>query len=230
MASTPKKQAAGKARPNPRAEAKRAAERRQRILMVAGGIGVLLLAVLIAVFSTQEAGQRVTVDDVAGDVEVTGDTLAPLDGDPAADPVRGAQAPRVAGADFDGTPVEIGGTGRPQLVTFMASWCPACQQELPILTTWLNEGGLPDEVDIVAVATSLDAGRPNWPPQDWFEEVGYPGPVLVDDAQSSVARAFGLSATPFWVAVDGDGQVVQRSAGMIPMEQLDALAAQLATS
>lgn len=215
-------------RPNPRAEAKRAAERRQRIIMVASGIGVLLLASVIAVLSVGESGSSLSTSDVARDVEVEGAALDVLDGDRAVDPAGGEPAPIVRGEDFDGTPVEIGGTGRPQLITFMASWCPACQQELPDITAWMQDDRLPDEVDLIAVATSLDAGRPNWPPQDWFEEVGFPGPILVDDTRSTVASTFGLSATPFWVAVDADGRVVQRSAGIIPLQELDALAASLA--
>lgn len=226
--ATKQRPTSGSRRPNPQAEAKRAAERRQRSIMVAAGIGVLLFAIVIAVLSAGESGSALSTSDVARDVEVQGEALPVLDGDPAVDPVVGDVAPVVRGEDFDGTPVEIGATGRPQLITFMASWCPACQRELPEITAWLEDGGLPAEVDLVAVATSLDAGRPNWPPQDWFEEVGFPGPILVDDTTSTAASTFGLSATPFWVAIDADGEVVSRNAGIIPLDQLDALAASLA--
>ncbi len=228
MGSTSRPSTAPKGRPNPRAEAKRAAERRQRIVMVAAGIGVLLIAIVIAVLSAGESGSALSTSDVARDVQVRGDALPVLEGDPAADPAVGDAAPVVRGEDFDGTPVEIGAPGRAQLVTFMASWCPACQQELPEVTAWIEDGRLPAEVDLIAVATSLDAGRPNWPPQDWFEEVGFPGPVLVDDTRSTVASTYGLPATPYWVAIDADGRIVARNAGMIPMAQLDALAQTLA--
>jgi thiol-disulfide isomerase/thioredoxin len=196
-------------------------------MFVAVGIGVVTLAVLIGVLTAGDAGSRITVSDVARDVEIEGDELPLLDADSAVDPAVGEPAPIVGGEDFDGTPLRIGEPGRAQLITFVASWCPACQQELPELTSWLEEGNLPHDVELVAVATSHDSSRPNWPPQDWFEEERFPRPVLVDDAASSAARAYGLSGTPFWVAIDTDGEVVWRGAGMIPMAQLDVLANEL---
>jgi thiol-disulfide isomerase/thioredoxin len=70
---------------------------------------------------------------------------------------------------------------------FLASWCPACQAELPEVVTWLEQGNLPADVELTAIATGLDAGRPNWPPDAWFEAEGYDGRVLVDDADGQVA-------------------------------------------
>lgn len=190
------------------------------------GVGVLVLAVIvgIAVLSAGEVGSRVTVDDIAGTPDVAGEDLPPGGQDPANDPAVGSQAPVVAGADFDGTPVTIGEPGTPQLVMFMASWCPACQQELTQVAPWYTEGNLRDDVTLTAVATLHNADRPNWPPDAWFESEGYEGPVLVDDADGSAAQAYGLSATPFWVALDDQGQVVARVAGMLPLEQIEVLA------
>jgi hypothetical protein len=53
-------------------------------------------------------------------------------------------------------------------------------------------------------------------------------PVLADDEQSSAATAYGLSAFPFFVAVDAGGKVVARHSGELTPAQLDQLAAQLA--
>lgn len=222
--NTPKK------RPNPRAEARRAAEKRRRLLLLGGGIAIVLLAVVIAVASIGESASRITVEDVAGDIEVAGEPLPLFAGDPVNDPAIGLDAPVVEGRSFGGDERQVGGGSGPQLIAFMASWCPACEQEMPELTAWLDEGRLPDEVDLVAVSTFLDEGRPNWPPDEWFDEFGYPGPVMVDDASSTTSEAFGLSGTPFWVAVDADGEVVWRTSGLIPMEQLDEVAAQIATN
>lgn len=222
--NTPKK------RPNPRAEARRAAERRRRLLLLVGGAAVLLLAVAIAIASVGESDSRVTVDEFAGDIEVTGDPLPPFDGDPTGDPAVGTTAPTVTGAGFDGEDRQVGAGHGPQLIAFMASWCPACEQEMPELTAWLEDDRLPDGVELVAVSTFLDEGRPNWPPDDWFEGFGYPGPILVDDADATTAATFGLSGTPFWVAIDEDGVVTDRRSGLIPMEQLDEIAAEIAPS
>lgn len=220
--NTPKK------RPNPRAEARRAAERRRRLLLLAGGAAVLVLAVAIAIASVGESASRITVDEVAGDIEVTGDPLPAFGGDPSNDPAVGTRAPTVSGTSFDGEQRRIGGDHGPQVISFLASWCPACEQEMPDLTAWLEDDRLPDGVELVAVSTFLDEGRPNWPPDAWFEGFGYPGPILVDDADSTAAETFGLSGTPFWVAVDEEGVVTHRSSGLLPMEQLDQIVAEIA--
>lgn len=232
MATNKSGSAAPKKRLNARVEARKAAERRQRIILIVVGVAVVGLAVVIGLLTARDSGERAEIpslEEVAGEVEITGEGFPRHDanGD---DPAIGQPAPEVAGEDFDGTPVEIGGPDRPQLVTFAASWCPACQEELPSLTAWLNEGNLPDEVDLIMVSTNHDRGRGNWPPQDWFEEEGYPGPILVDDASASAAGAYGLSGTPFWAAIDADGTLVWRGSGMISMAQLSDLADQLADS
>ncbi len=209
---------------------KRAQQRRQRLLLAGVGVLVLGLAVVIGVLSAGESSQAPdipTVDEVAGDPTIDGEDLSPAPQDPGDDPDIGAPAPVVDGQDFDDTPVTIGEPGQPQLIAFMASWCPACGEELPHVVDWLEAGNLPDDVELVSVATSHDRTRPNWPPQDWYAEVGFTDPIIVDDADSSVARAYGLTATPYWVAVDGDGQVASRLTGIIGQDQMSALADQV---
>lgn len=204
--------------------------RRQRRLVIVAGVVVLLLAVLIAVATTlggSDGGEddrgAVEVADLAGSPGVRGE-LPPLNPDADADPAVGEQAPVAAGADFDGVPVSIGEPGRGQLVMFVASWCPACQEELPDVVSWLDAGGLPDDVDFTTVVTWLDDTRPNWPPDTWLEDENYTGPVLVDDADGSVAAAFGQPATPYWVVIDDEGRIATRLSGLISQEQMTQLA------
>ncbi len=198
--------------------------RRGRTPLLLAALGVLALAVLIAVLSTGEADDAVTVEDLAGNPAILGDDLPPPPQPPAADPSVGSAAPVVNGTDFTGRPVTIGGSGDPQLLMFAASWCPACQQEVPEVVAWLDAGRLPDGVGFTTVVTGLDATRPNWPPTDWLASEGYDGQVLVDDADGMVAGSYGLPATPYWVALDADGKVVSRGAGLLSQDELDRLA------
>jgi cytochrome c biogenesis protein CcmG, thiol:disulfide interchange protein DsbE len=196
-----------------------------KLPLVLGGVAVLVVAVLIGVFTASDRPEaRVSVDELAGEPVMVGEDLPRFEGDPASDPTLGTRPPVVTGAGFDGGEVIIGESGRPQLLMFLASWCPACQAELPEVVEWLEQGNLPDEVELIAIATGLDSSRDNWPPDEWFDREGYDGPVLVDDADGTVAQAYGLNATPYWVVLDGDGEVVFRIAGMIDMQQLTALA------
>jgi cytochrome c biogenesis protein CcmG, thiol:disulfide interchange protein DsbE len=201
----------------------------RRLLVYVGIIaGVALL--LFAAFGLGDDEDAPSVDEVAGDVEVAGEALPPGGDDPANDPAVGQATPVISGEGFDGEPVAIGEADA-ELVVFMASWCPACQAEMPELVEWLEAGGLPDGVELTAVSTGLDDSRPNWPPQAWFEREGYGDVagerVLVDDADGTVASALGMSATPFWVAIS-DGEIQGRIPGQIPMEQVQQIADSLA--
>lgn len=201
------------------------AQRRQRLIMLAVGVVVVALAVIVGLTTTPSSESRVALDDIVGTPQIDGASLPTIGDDPSTDPAVGGAAPVVRGADFDGQPVVIGEAGTPQLITFMASWCPVCERELPEVAEWMDAGGLPAGVELVAVSTFPDPGRPNWPPDDWFEREGFTAPVLADDADASVMEAYGLTATPSWVVVDADGEVVLRLSGMVGAEQLDALAA-----
>ena len=48
---------------------------------------------------------------------------------------------------------------------------------------------------------------------------------MLVDGDGSVADAYGLSAFPYWVAVDRKGKVVMRATGELAPAQLDGLVA-----
>ena len=50
---------------------------------------------------------------------------------------------------------------------------------------------------------------------------GWEPPILVDSEDQAAAAALGVSGYPFFVLVDGDGEVVARWAGEIGTEPLD---------
>jgi thiol-disulfide isomerase/thioredoxin len=162
-------------------------------------------------------------------VHVAGAPL-PADTDDAEDPAAGQAAPELHGASFDGSPVTITNDGKAKLIVFVAHWCPHCQREVPVLVRWLQDGKLPASVSLDVVSTAVDQARPNYPPSTWLREAGLTAPVLADDAQGSAASAYGLSAFPFFTAVDAKGKVVARDDGELTPAQLDQLAAQLAAA
>ncbi|MFU8839513.1 MAG: TlpA family protein disulfide reductase [Nitriliruptoraceae bacterium] len=220
--TTPTKNARAEARRREREEQQQAAARRQRLLYAGVGAVVLLVAIGIAVVSVGETSQRelITVADIAGDPRFEGDPLPALPGG-GTDPAIGMRAPVVTGADFDGTPVTLGDDA--QVIAFLASWCPACDAELPEIVRWLDAGGPPEGVEFVAVSTQLAAERTNWPPTQWFADAGYDGTIIVDNADGEIFRTYGATATPTWVAVNADGEVVFRSAGMLDPAAFDVI-------
>lgn len=145
-------------------------------------------------------------------------TFAGANGDPAI----GMPAPEVHGSSFDGAPVAIAKDGRPKVVLFVAHWCPHCQREVPLVQAWVDSGAVPEGVDLISVATSIDPARPNYPPDAWFQREGWTVPVIVDPT-NSVANAYGLNAFPYWVFIGPDGTVRARTVGELPIANLETV-------
>jgi hypothetical protein len=53
-----------------------------------------------------------------------------------------------------------------------------------------------------------------------MEREGWTIPIVVDDQNNSVSRAFGLTFFPFTVFVDADGVVLGRLSGAIGVEEI----------
>ena len=199
--------------------------KKQRKWIVIGGVAAAVaIAALVAVFTVTGA------DPETVQVAVTGDPLPTLAGNAPVgqDIAFGWDAPSISGSDWRGNPVTIDpADGRPKLIVFLAHWCPHCQAEVPEVQAWLNETGGNPDVDLYGVATSIDRSRPNWPPGDWLEREGWTSPTVID-RNNKAATAFGLSAFPYWVAVNGEGKVVYRIAagigvdGVISLQQVAA--------
>ncbi|HLF40290.1 MAG TPA: TlpA disulfide reductase family protein [Acidimicrobiia bacterium] len=190
-------------------------------------IGAIVVLGVIAVVATALGGG----DDGGGggieqvrSVTVSGEPLPELSG-AGNDPATGSPIPEVTGSDFDGTEVAIRRDGTPKLIMFLAHWCPHCQDEVPVVTDWLEKNGDPDGVQLLSVSTGVASNQPNYPPSRWLEREGWKVPVLVDDADSTTSKVFGLSGFPFFVATDAQGRVVARADGAQPVAQLEAMIA-----
>lgn len=188
----------------------------------------VFLGVLVVLFGVLAVASRSTgpAADIA-DATVSGEALTPLPPN-GTDASVGADAPTLSGSSLDGEPMTIEpGDGTPKAIAFLAHWCPHCQREVPVVTDWIADGGAPEGVEIVAVATGIDSNRPNFPPQTWLEREEFPAETLVD-GNNAAARAYGLTNYPYWVLVDGDGAVVDRWSGESTAEQLTERMSQVA--
>ncbi len=157
----------------------------------------------------------------AGSVETDGAALPP--GGSGSDAAVGTTIPTVTGEQFDGSAIVISPDGKPQVILAVAHWCPHCQAEVPRIQQWLDDNGMPSDVEIVAVATSNDATRVNYPAGDWLRSEEWSVPTLVDDEANSAAQALGVTGFPGFIVVGADGKVVQRASGEITTEQWEAL-------
>ena len=209
-----------------------AKQSRTPYFVIAAIAAAVLVALVVALAAGGGDGDNAATDGgnadpaTTGTVTVSGNPL-PQFTDTAGDPAVGMTLPTLEGHDQSGAPMTIGADGRPTMIMFVAHWCPHCQREVPVVQQWVDDGRLPEGVDLVSVSTAIDPNRPNYPPDAWLADEGWTAPVLVD-ADNSAAQAVGLSAYPFFVAIDGNGTVVLRTTGELTTDQLDAIASTLA--
>ena len=74
------------------------------------------------------------------------------------------------------------------------------------------------------MSTGVTDKRPNYPPSLWLEKERWTAKTLADSEAQDAADAFGLTAFPYFVAVDGSGKVVARTSGEITTDQFAELA------
>jgi thiol-disulfide isomerase/thioredoxin len=198
------------------------AARKLPIMPILGGVfAVALIATILITFGGGSDALE------TGEPTIDGEAL-PVFTDAASDAAVGLPIPGVSGADFAGNPVTIADDGRPKAIVFLAHWCPHCQAEVPEVQGLVDAGLIPPEIDLYSVATAISSTQENYPPSEWLEREGWSSPVIVDDAGSSVARTFGLSAYPYWVFVDADGEVKGRTTGRAGADRVLAFFTQLA--
>lgn len=188
-----------------------------------GALLVLVVALMgTACGGSDGASVSPTAIDFSDSVTITGDALPPVV-DPIEDPAIGRVAPSVDGLGFDSSPVSIAHDGRPQVLLFVAHWCPHCRDEVAELSPWFSENPPPDSLKVVTIATGSNAQRPNFPPSEWLKGADWPLPVLVDTQGNDVGTAYGLTAFPYWVVLEGDGSLLARTAGSLPLANVEAL-------
>lgn len=220
-------------------EARAQAARNRTIWIVAAVAVAVVFALVLAIVASGGGDDDTTAankaestipvgsDDPAaityGTVEVEGSPLAPLT--PGTDSEVGQPVPAITGQLFNGEPITIGGStsGKPTVILGVAHWCPHCQKEVPIIQKWLDENGTPTDVDLVAISTSAEPAKGNWPANEWLAGDGWTVPTLVDDKAGTAASAIGLSGFPFMVVVDADGNVVYRTSGEKTVQQWEAI-------
>jgi cytochrome c biogenesis protein CcmG/thiol:disulfide interchange protein DsbE len=224
---TTKPKAAAKPRPGaakaaPPGPARTAAKRSGRGALIALGIAaVVVIAAVIAVVATRS-------DDASAGpqtypVQVSGTPLATYPEQAGGtDTAIGQTAPTLTGQSlFDGSPVTITpGGGSPQLIVFVAHWCPHCQREVPVLVDWLNSTQKPADLKVTAVSTSYNTSSENSPASTWLSKAKWPTPVLADSNNDDAASAYGLRYFPYLVVLGPDGTVKGRTTGELTTDQI----------
>ena len=137
---------------------------------------VVVVAIIVAVVASGGGRRRQGDRHETGAVTVDGTPLPSTTRRTADTAHRRRPIPTLAASRVRRPPVTIEPTGKPQVVVFVAHWCPHCQAEVPRLVD-LAKQGVFDGVDVTAVATGTNSDAPNYPPSAWLEgrEVAVPG-------------------------------------------------------
>lgn len=100
--------------------------------------------------------------------------------------------------------------GKVVLVTFFATWCPPCLQEIPSLIDLQDEYGK-NGFSVVAISVDQDGARPV---KKVMEKTGINYPVLMAD--SDVTRDFGgIVGIPTSFLINRDGNIVKSYPGYV---------------
>jgi thiol-disulfide isomerase/thioredoxin len=196
------------------------------ILIAAGAIALFIVAIVLTRSQpTDDATGGTSLSETRA-VTVTGDSLPtlPADGE---DPAVGMSIAEITGKSFDGTGISVTNNGLAKVLLVGAHWCPHCQVEIPIVQQWIDQNGMPDNVELVALSTAVDSAQPNYPPSEWLEAERWTSPVMADDESGAASAALGTSGFPFFVFVNADGTVHSRFAGELPIEQFASTVATL---
>jgi peroxiredoxin len=131
------------------------------------------------------------------------------------DDVSQGQAPDFTLLDLDGNQISLGDfAGQPVVINFWATWCPPCQDEMPLLVeAYQREGG-----QVVFLAISID--EPERAVRRFAEKNDISFVVLLDEG-GKVASEYQVKSIPVTFFVSRDGQVVMRYVGQIPTHRLE---------
>ena len=193
--------------------------------IIAGAV-ILVLGLAIAIGVTLSS-EPVAAGLPEGETTVTGDLLPEFAGDNDDNIALGLAAPVFSAPNENSEIVSLEKNGNAKALLFLAHWCGYCQKEVPVVQGFIDSAGVPPGVDVIAIATSIDRGRENYPPQKWLADEGW-SETQIYDLDREIGNAYGLSAFPYWVFLDKDLNVVARRTGNLPADMVGALLIQLA--
>jgi cytochrome c biogenesis protein CcmG/thiol:disulfide interchange protein DsbE len=118
-------------------------------------------------------------------------------------------APEFSLPSVDGSTVSLSDfRGTPVVLTFFASWCNPCEEELPVLERIQDEAG--DRLQVLAVNYQDHIGDDS---EEFVRRLGVTYPALLQPDGDPVSDEYGVHEIPQTFFIDADGVVRDRIYG-----------------
>ncbi|WP_347350773.1 redoxin domain-containing protein [Intrasporangium sp.] len=174
--------------------------------------------VVLLVTAALVAGGTWVVDAMrsAGTTAAAGTAAVSLPGRSTAPPPKvGAPAQDFTLTAIDGTRVSLAElAGRPVWVVFGASWCAACQAEVPDIEAAYRQHR---SQGLAVIGVNISEGEQAV--RDYAQRVGITFPIGADTG-SAVADTYRVSAIPAHFFIDADGVLRERREGAVSPETI----------
>ena len=120
--------------------------------------------------------------------------------------------------DIEGNNVTLASLkGKVVVLSFWATWCGPCKEEMPHLQKMYGEL---EKEGLVVLSISTDDARSASKVKPYIMKMGYTFPVLLD-RDSTVIGAYNPSKTlPYTVVIDANGDVARRISGYNPGDEV----------
>jgi len=188
---------------------------------IIGGAIVLVIGLAVAI-GVSLVDEPLDGNLPEGETTISGDVLPEYAGENDINISVGLQAPSFSGPDQNSEIISLEKNGKSKILLFLAHWCPHCQAEVPVVQEYIDTFGLPADVEVIGILTSIDRSRDNYPPHDWLVKEGW-SEIQIYDLDREIGTAYGLNAFPYWVTLDKDLKVVNRVTGELTPDQITVL-------
>jgi thiol-disulfide isomerase/thioredoxin len=123
-------------------------------------VGAILLVVGLAVaIGVSLVDEPLDGNLPEGETTISGDALPEYAGENDINISVGLQAPSFSGPDQNSEIISLEKNGKSKILLFLAHWCPHCQAEVPVVQEYIDTFGLPADVEVIGILTSIDRSR-----------------------------------------------------------------------